>query len=145
MLRLESHSDYHSWRTTYMGRSDHLKLQLQRGWDPLYGGEHPELNRIPIWGEHLGRVGIWRPLEPIKTKRSHHYFTSVLNPSMELGSHLLVMKPIWVDSRWGSFRLTHRGTCICQVTSHASANAAKAWSRNRGWVNCTLVNFPCMT
>ena len=46
MLRLESRCDYHSWRTTYMGRSDHLKLQLPSGWDPLYGGEHPEVNQV---------------------------------------------------------------------------------------------------
>ena len=46
MRRLESRCDHRSWRTTYMGRSDHFKLQLQRGWDPLYGGEHPELNQV---------------------------------------------------------------------------------------------------
>ena len=29
-----------------MGRSDHFKLQLPKGWDPLYGGEHPEVNQV---------------------------------------------------------------------------------------------------
>ena len=29
-----------------MSRFDHLKLQLPKGWGPLNGGEHPEVNQV---------------------------------------------------------------------------------------------------
>ena len=98
----------------YMG----VNIQKIIRWDPLYGGEH------------LGRVGHMTIHSSQSRLRdlSHHYFASVLNPSMELGKYSSPSDEAYMGgfTMRKPFGPTHRRTCICQVTSRASANAAKA-------------------